>query len=574
MSAMQDTPARQGAFPLSRWCFLSANAATNIVFCLTGPFVLPTYETMRGAEKKHHDVVDKVRSLLASRGMSLAELSRRSRERFPTSRRFQIAPNFYDLLRRPSFSPSLYQIYALSNLTQDRIADWLSVFGFAFDDAATFQASFSQMQTVELESHIYDPAAEVVWFRKDVTPVFGDEPAPLSDWLSGDLNRTLASLSTRVDSSFRYLKIGARDAYAFPDLLPGSIVRVNSRTPPSRLIAGKTKPILAVAVEGRIFCGVLQSINNHRVVLRPKCLSYPPKEWKLGSEATILGQIDMELRFLDYRQSPEVPAHWRNRSRNVISKSAPNSGGIGALIRLARVRCGLSLKEASQRTRLIARALHHERYFCATATLSDLESGELLARQIHKLISLSSVYCISLAELVRRAGLRLEGEGEASRPFQPRFSALGNLTTSDLPPSPFLEWFERQFQEIPLFLRNALPICLGLPNLSIHDFFWAGATQALSHPYLRNSTLFVIDSKIKIPTRSLSSSGWAQPVYLLQLRNERRLVAPCHLEDDTIIARPCAANFAEVLRLRRASQVEVLGKVVALVRRLPNAADQ
>lgn len=514
------------------------------------------------------ETVDRVRSLLTTRGLSLAELSRQSRHRFPANRLFRIPPNFYDILRRPSFTPSLHQVYVLSALTGYPLADWLSVFGFSFDDAARFQASLPQKQTVELDARIYDPMAEIAWFERDIAPSFGVEPAPLNDWLSGTAMRPLGSLSDRPGGSFRYLKIGSRDVYAFPELLPGSIVRVNREMSIRQLLAeDKNGRILAIAAGERIFCGRLRPVRDGRVVLCSRQLSYPPMEWTLESEARILGYIDIEIRPLGMRQTPEVPASWRRLSGPRRPRTTSSSRHVGALIRSARMRSGLSLHEASERTRLVARVLGHGDYFCAPATLSDLESGDLFPRHIHKWISVSAVYCISLAELTEATGLPLDRvTDKLSR--MPRGSMGSSNVAAASHGSPFLQRIADEFQEIPFFLRKALPAYLELPALAIQDFFWAGATDDLFHPYLKNSAFLVVDSKSKTPALSKRCPMWAQPFYVLQLRGGRLLFAPCHVEDGTLVVRTCTTNAAEILRLRYPSQVEILGKVVAAVRRL------
>ena len=514
---------------------------------------------MRGSAKLSAETIARVRSLLTTRGLSLAELSRQSRSSFPGNRLFRIPPNFYDVLRRPSFSPSLHQVYALSVLTDYPLAVWLCVFGFSFDDAARFQASFPQMQTVELDARVYDPITEVAWFERDVAPTFGVEPTPLSDWLSGAATRTLGSLSDRPSCAFRYLKIGSRDVYAFPELLPGSIVRVNSGVPAEQLLTEDNRiRILTIATEQRIFCGRVRPAPGRRIVLCSRQLSYPPMEWRLETEARILGYIDIEIRPLGSEQTPEVPSTWHRPSRAQLPRTTSNSRRFGALIRSARLRCGLSLHEASERTRRVARDLRHGYYFCAPATLSDLESGELVPRHIQKWISVSAVYCIPLSELTETAGLSL------GRVPQPRRVPSSAATS----PSPFLQSVEDEFQEIPFFLRNALPSYLGLPAVAIQDFFWAGATENLMHPYLKNSAFLLVDAKSKTPALSVGSPMWAQPCYLLEVRGGKRLCAPCHVEDGTLVVRSCTTSSAEILRLRYRSQVEVVGKVVAVLRRL------
>src|SRR3974390_2684994 len=184
---------------------------------------------MPRSPKDQAETANRVRSLLATRKLSLAELSRQSPNRFPKGRLFRIPPNFYDFLRRPSFSPSLHQVYVLSVLTDYAFADWLTVFGFSFEDAVMFQASQKRQRNAELAGRLEDPHAEVSGFEETGTPSLGAMLTPLSRWLTGSSKRSLDSLLTQRNRPFRYLKIGSHDAYAFPDLLPGSIARVDIR---------------------------------------------------------------------------------------------------------------------------------------------------------------------------------------------------------------------------------------------------------------------------------------------------------------------------------------------------------
>jgi hypothetical protein len=517
---------------------------------------------------KQCELIDTTRSILAARGLSLAELSRQSRIRFPRSPLFRIPANFYDALRRASFSPSLHQVYALSALTGYRFVDWMSVFGFSFDDAAAFQASWPRYWTTELDARVYDPSAEVSWFEETRAPL-GEVLTPLSHWLSGKTIRPLESLTRKTNASFRYLKIGSRDAYAFPDLLPGSIARIDSRVPSDQLLAPENaNRILAIEHRRGIFCGRLRPLRYGRVVLCSRQIPYAPIELKLRTEANILGYVDMEIRATESRQAPEVQASWRQLGSRAVPQAPEYAGRLGELARQARIRSDLSFREASKRTAEIARALQNPNYFCAPGALSDLEARDLLPRHVHKLISLSAVYCVSITQLTERAGLHLEDA--RLEPLPPQWKCAPRREPSQAPdrPSPFLNAIEQELEEIPFFLRKALPPFLGLPNVSVRDLFWAGATAELLHPYLKGAAFLAVNRKSKTPVPSLASPVWAQPLYVLELRGGKRLCAACSLQEGTLLVRPCATASGDLLRLRHRAEAEVLGKVVAIVRRL------
>jgi hypothetical protein len=519
------------------------------------------------------DVADLTRSILALRRLSLAEVSRQSRIRFPGNPRFRIPPNFYEGLRRASFSPSAHQLYTLSVVTGYRLVDWMSLFGFEFDDAVQFQASLPRYNTAELDARIYDPLALIPWFEEAQLPTLGSELTPMSRWLSGRVFRSIDSLASRPDATFRYLKLGIRDVYAFPDLLPGSIVRVNHRIPSGQLLEqDKISPILAIEDDRGMFCARLRLLKPGRVVLCSGQLPYAPVELELGCQARILGSVDLEIRQLESRETPEVRANRRRRSAPQAAQPTSRARRISEVLRSARLRSALPFREASERTREVARVLRDPAYFCSPATLSDLEAGDQLPRHLHKLISLSAVYALSLFDLTERAGLSLEQAGQEPMPASSKTATFRKRVGRDASRSPLLKALEDEFGEIPFFLRKALPEVLGLPNLSVRDLFWAGRTWGLLHPYLNGAVLLAVNRKSKTLVPSLSSPIWAQPLHVLELRNGQRLCASCCLEDKTLIVRPCTTVSGGLLRLRHGIDAEVLGKVVAIVRRVRAAS--
>jgi transcriptional regulator with XRE-family HTH domain len=549
---------------------MSLNTANFLFFSQREPVSICTKRTMPGSTSKARRVSpDTIRAILAARGLSLAEVSRQSDVRFAGGGLFRIPPNFYDALRRRSFSPSLHQLYALSTLTGFRLADWLHLFGFSFDDPAMFQAAWPQHQTVELDARIYDRRMAIPWFKERHPIVFGTELTPLSHWLSGGIVRTLDSLSAKIGPTFRYLQIGSRDAYAFPDLLPGSIVRIDGRLPSERLLEKKYADcILAVEHSRGVICCRLRRASSNRVILCPRQLPYGPAELELGTNARILGVVDLEIRRVASLEAPTVSTAASRVWKSGESRSSAVPGHVGEWIRRARFRCGLSFREASGRTAEIARILGHPNYFCSAGALSDLETRKLFPRHLHKLISLCAVYCVAIGELMALAGLPLVSAGQEAMPEQFSYGSRLQPQAAAEQPSLFLRTMEDEFKEIPFFLRTALPSILGLPNLSVRDLFWAGATQDLYHPYLGGSAILAVNRKNKAPLPALSSPVWAQPLYVLELRDGNRLCAACSLQDGILIVRPCTTLSGDLLRLRNRVEAEVLGQVVAIVRRL------
>lgn len=514
---------------------------------------------------KQFNSADTVRRILAERGLSMAEVSRQSRTRFGGSRLFRIPPNFYEALGRASFSPSLHQLFVLSVLSGYRLADWLRVFDLSFEEIGRVQAIRPRYQTAELDAQVYARSVMVPWFEETGTILLGTEVTALSRWLTGSVLRPLDSLSPKIEAAFRYLKVGSRDAYAFPDLLPGSVVRVDSRVSYPQPFDEPNR-IMAIEHSRGIVCSRLHIVSPRRIMLSSGQLPYAPIELELGSEARVLGVVDLEIRRLEPLEAPEISSvggrPWKPEALKPISVR------VGETLRRARLRSGLSLREASRHTADIARIFRNPNYFCAASALSDLEARDLFPRHIHKLISLCAVYCVSITELANLVGIRWENSGQEKMPE--RGERISRVRETDWRHSGFLTAVEGQFEEIPFFLRRAMPNLLGLPNLSIRDIFWAGTTNDLSHPYLRGSAFLAVNRQSKTPAPYLSSPVWGQPLYLLELRDGRHMCAPCILQNGLLVIRPCPTDTGKLLQLRNRVDAEVLGKIVAIARRLGN----
>src|SRR6476660_2491887 len=229
---------------------------------------------------------DRILKILAARELSLSEVSRASRSLAPGSALQQIPHNLYSLLRKRQFSPSLYQLFSLSTLTGYRLVDWLAVFGFSLDDIPRFQVTFPALRTVALDARVYQPGRSIPWFSELQAPDFSSPLVPLSRWLALTASRTFHSVPHGVDSVRRYVKIGSQDAFAFPDLLPGSIVRINLSSS-KRLVRGSTraKRLFLVEHSKGLACARLGRSAAGKFVLCSRQLPYAPIALEEGADA-------------------------------------------------------------------------------------------------------------------------------------------------------------------------------------------------------------------------------------------------------------------------------------------------
>jgi hypothetical protein len=514
------------------------------------------------------DLAGRIARILSSRGLSLAQVSRASAARSDRGRP-HLPHNLYSSLRKRSFSPSLHQVFALSVHSGYRLADWLEVFGFSLSDVSRFQLTFPTLRTVELDPRVYDDRAAVSWFREHRPADISAPMMPLGRWLGLSRGRLSHPVPRAAKPRARYVKIGSEDAFAYPELLPGSIVRVGRAAAPGSPGPGKAtaKELFLVEHSRGLTCTRLRESTPGRFVLCSRQLPYAPVELERGTEGVVRGIADLEIRPLDHRNRAVVTDRFGRFWAPAALSRPSNPRHVGEYLRRARARSGLSFREASRRTKLIAETLGDGRYYCAAGSLSDLEARELPPRHIHKIISVCAVYFASVAGLLEVAGTGLEQGGDL--PIPPDlFPEKSSSKAPESGGSAFLSALEARAGELPYFLASSLAAHFGFENLSIHDVFWAGDPQGGRDCALTGALFLVVDRKRKVPRPSLSLPAWQQPIYVLGLRDGSYRAGVCSLEDGVLILRSGLPGPPEILRLRNRVDAEVVGKVAGVVRRL------
>lgn len=514
-----------------------------------------------------NSLAGQVRQILSARGMTLAQVARAAKLHFQESRAHHVRHNLYAALAVEGFRPSLEETFALSVISGLRFADWLRVFGFSLDDVAGLEASLVPLRTTEIDTTIYHPRARVPWLLEIHKPDFGLPLVPLSQWLRRAASQAMDAVSRKAAIRYRYIKIGSEDAFAFPELLPGSVVRVKPALEREAGRAISSRTLFLVEHSRGLVCGRIRRIGKNRLTLCSGQLPYAPIEFEEGKQGTVLGAADLEFRPLGATEPPVVPP-----SLGRFWNPAPRETGIevlrlGEWIRSARARSGLSFREASERTRRISAILGRPGYACAASSLSDYETRTDPPRHIQKMISICAVYGVAVSGFLRACGLPLEKGGAFPIPEELMASPVEER------PGPaasfFFEEMWNRFGEIPFFLREALPLLFGTSGVSVRDVFWAGGLKDCAHRYLAGCVFLVVDRKRKSPKSSLSSPAWAQPLYVLEEREGRYVCGTCILQNGTLMLRSNPGVYPGVRRLRNGVDAEVVGRVAGVVRQLP-----
>jgi len=515
----------------------------------------------------------RVKAILASKGLTLHQVSQTAETLYGRSSPFSLPHNLYYNLESDTFTPSLHQLFVLSRISNYRLPDWLRVFGFDLTDLTRLEILLSHKRTVLLDPSLDDPNSWIPWFEGK--PASAPHPGilPIGRLLDYSPPRRIASLSEINNRNFLYAKLGRQDAFAFPNLLPGSIVRVNPRwklEPFSRMNTKISDHFFLIAHSRGLCCCRLQASGNNVVVPISTQLPYAQVELRIPEEVSILGMVDAEIRPLLKPEPPEVPQHFAKLWKPEIL--ARPEMKLGQLLRDTRTTRSLSFREASAMSRQIANFLGDEHYFASPGSLSDYETFEKPPRHIHKVITLCATYGLNWSIFLKSVGLRPEEAGTdfISDPL------LDSRTPTELEmreeasqPGVFLNDLLEQWDgEVPLFLRGSLGVLSGLPNLSIHDVFWISRERS-PLPVTRNRDLLaIVNRRKKRPVHSKSRPLWQQPLYVLLRRDGTYLCEFCSVENGSLILHSYTQGYHRSERLRNRHDAEVIGEVVTLVSKL------
>jgi transcriptional regulator with XRE-family HTH domain len=426
-----------------------------------------------------------------------------------------------------------------------------------------------------LDSSLVDADAWIPWFRNRSRGAAVPPIGPLAQLLEVTRPRRLRFLSEIGNRGYLYAKIGRQDALAFPDLVPGSIVRVNPRFSNGRIpkTNGSTSTeIFLIEHSKGLFCCRLRVIEKGIIVPIGASLSYAQVEMKVPREARILGVMDLEIRPMLPADQPEVPRdlgkHWKPRPLVAEKK-------FGQLLRAARTKLRLSLREVAALSRKIAAVLGDGRHFVSPSSLSDYEQFDAPPRHFHKVITLCSLYGLQFDLFLKAIGIVNAVAGTEPMPDHlarrvlPMESRANSDDNDDLPDqSGFLEQVFERIKGVPFFLQQSIGPLSGLEDPSLDDWFWIGGEHDVLHPLLTNGLFVLVNRRDRRPIHFTSKPAWQQPVYVIQMRAGTYLCACCGIENGTLVIHPYSHQFRRSERLRYHHDAEVVGRIVTVARNL------
>ena len=527
---------------------------------------------LRNGSRNSSLLAEKVQAILDHKKLTLYRVSQQSAELYGRSSPYFLPHNLYYDLRSGAFRPSIHQISALSRISGYRVADWLRVFGYNLEDITRLQILLPPKRTIVLDPSLTDPAEWVPWFDNRDDGVSIPSLAPLAKLLKGASARRIGSHPYPSARRFLYAKVGIEDALAFPELLPGSIVRVNPQIVDSARREGSliSDRIFLVEHSKGFCCCRIRMLANGAIVPFDNGFRHAQVELHCPQEAKLWGTVDFEFRPLLRAQEPVVP---KDLARHWKPQSLPVHESFGQLLKRTRRRRNLSVREAAQMSRTIAEILEDDRYATSPSSLSDYELHNSAPRDFHKIVTLCSVYGLQYESVMRGIGVDTAKAGTESIPdrYLSRVSSVAVANNADASNNAtgFLERLVKQSEEIPLFLRHALGYFCGSAPASLDDFFWIGGDDNPLHPYLEKGLVVMVNRRRKTPIHFVSKDLWQQPIYVVLKRDGTYLAACCGVENGALIVHPYARDFRRDEEYRLHQDAEVVGQIVAIARRLP-----
>jgi hypothetical protein len=520
----------------------------------------------------HAELADRIKSILASKRLTLHQASQASAALLGRGSPYYLPHNLYYDLSHGHFSPSLFQLVAFSRISNYRLRDWLRVFKFDIEAIPRLQIQFRSKRTALLESSVDDPNSRIRWFRSLHTGALPTDIVPLAHLLEWTEPRRLASLSAFHDGGLLYAQIGSEDALAFPELLSGSIVRVNPKITGEALkqvTAERSAHLFLIQHARGLNCCHVRVSGRGRIGAISSQLPYARMEFRVPDEAKILGVVDLEIRNLVAPRQPLVAKSLAKRWNPDLLSDHPSQ--LGPLLRRARLKMGLSFREAATRSRELADAMGDERYFTASGSFSDYETINTPPRHFHKVITFCVVYSLRLSEIFQILGLSLEEAGSEPIPElltrRPSSETVASAEADRIEQTGFISELAGELGGAPLFLRSSLGVLYGLPKLSLKDFFWIGGSADTVHPYLKGAVLAAVSRQKKKPNDCASKPLWQQPLYIILKRDGTYLCGCCNQENDTLIIHTYRGGIHKREELR-SRDAEIIGKVLSVARRV------
>jgi transcriptional regulator with XRE-family HTH domain len=254
------------------------------------------------------------------------------------------------------------------------------------------------------------------------------------------------------------------------------------------------------------------------------------------------------------------------------------TGKLGRYLKELRERLGLGVRDVQKSSALIAAEEENNEFYISAARLSQIENEES-APSVFKLFSISAIYGVDFADLLRRCGAdpdrvyhyREMVKLDATHPVS--FESMNPRQEVTLPVrlDPSFRWETTQLLNRVVSQWGKVPAAL-LQDLNPRTqmYGYVGLEDYTMYPILRPGALVMIDGN----RRKVQHTGWRneteRPIYFVEMRDSYRC-AWCQIEEGRLTLIPHPMSPVAAQSFRYPDDAEIAGQVVGVAMRLSPA---
>ena len=477
---------------------------------------------MTGVESA--ELAERTRQLIVECGLSVSEISRFTGDKYGVGSSYFIPERFISTIKK-GVSPHLCQIVALSEVTCYSFADLMRHFGFDLRQLTRLQMKLHHDRTVLI--------------------------AP-SEW---------CSLPSSNRGRYLYAQVGRQDGMGFPEVVPGSIVRIDTKHPfVSEPLKSASSCWLCVVdhLQG-LSCCYVTALKEGEILLTPHYLPCRCLQYRLGDQARIVGVVDAELRPLQNIEVPEATVS-NGFERRAPIPALDDPQRLSQLIRNSRERVGFHFRGARELSARVAEELGNKDYAIAQGTLSDYEAADTVPRHISKIITLCVLYAIDFGKYLHSAGIAMNPSQQGTIHRANREPVPISLASPDR---------GKRHHHNSHLIRSCFPHSL----IDARTEFLRSKSHSLQTYSERTrvngdrsiETFFIVDRRATTLEESAWPASWQRPVYLVKKRDGRYAYGFCTVSDGIMtVHQPPTMNRAVERFYSR--EADVVGQVVAMLR--------
>jgi transcriptional regulator with XRE-family HTH domain len=497
---------------------------TRVASCLAA---LPEpNERGLGAER-----ADRVREAIEAAGLTLYRVSALTARGSAKGGGDAAIPHTFYRDIRAGQVPTIHQLAALSRVTRQPLASWLSLFGLDVSRLMALQVRLHEERTVRLPARLFESSMDIArWTR------LASGPAPdVGCRSASDVGCRNPSwepeFGTRRRGGFVVLRIGRHSHWRAAEIAAGSLVRVDVRQrSPGRF--DRRPAIYAVAHAHGISCCYVDALSPQEMVLFGADEDSPAL-LRLDRDALVLGRVDAELRLPAAHRLSEPPAKAARQTGPVAWPDARHDP-VGRFLQRARLLAGLTFRDAEELTARVAEACGDSRFHLSIGALCNYETLDEPPTSPHALFTLAAIYAFDLQELLERVGAHPAREGAGTQ---------------------------------ALWLPDEVRQAFDLPAIDARDVFVFGPRQRRLDVRLIGAVLVGVDRRDRRLTVESGTAAEA-PLFVLRVASEALVCCSASLHGSSVLVHPSPDLGLGARRLPR-EHVEVLGRVFMVLRKLP-----